>query len=171
MSNTAHQRAAKDLEKAGLNRILAVTQPASSPGGNMAQVQSTAKDVSKNAMVGAQLQLAKAQAGATANSAINTDLQNKILNQEWQFFQKNPKWQKFKFLPQTPAIGSSALDIFKENFRKFNNSDPNRGKPLNKRTGVPDLTTGAPPPKARFKLNRGTGKAYEPTSFRFYNHK
>lgn len=39
MSNTAYQRAAKDLEAAGLNRILALGSPASSPGGQTAQMQ------------------------------------------------------------------------------------------------------------------------------------
>ena len=38
MSNTAYQRAAKDLEAAGLNRILALGKPATSPGGAMAQL-------------------------------------------------------------------------------------------------------------------------------------
>lgn len=37
MANTAYQRAAKDLDKAGLNRILALGSPAATPGGSMAQ--------------------------------------------------------------------------------------------------------------------------------------
>jgi len=39
MSNTAYQRAAKDLEAAGLNRILALGSPATTPGGNVATMQ------------------------------------------------------------------------------------------------------------------------------------
>ena len=38
MSNTAYRRAARDLKKAGLNRILAFGSPASSPVGAMAQI-------------------------------------------------------------------------------------------------------------------------------------
>jgi len=39
MSSTAHQRSTKDLEKAGLNRILALGSPASSPAGAQATMQ------------------------------------------------------------------------------------------------------------------------------------
>lgn len=39
MSSTAYQRSTKDLEKAGLNRILAIGGPSSSPGGASAVMQ------------------------------------------------------------------------------------------------------------------------------------
>lgn len=38
MSNTAYQRATEDLEKSGLNRILALGQPASTPAGATASI-------------------------------------------------------------------------------------------------------------------------------------
>jgi len=49
MSNTAYQRAAKDLEAAGLNRILAIGSPSTTPAGN------TATMLNKNKGLGEQL--------------------------------------------------------------------------------------------------------------------
>lgn len=49
MSNTAYQRSTKDLEKAGLNRILALGSPASSPSGQTAQMKSTTESAASSA--------------------------------------------------------------------------------------------------------------------------
>jgi hypothetical protein len=50
MSNTAYQRSTKDLEKAGLNRILALGSPASSPAGQTAQMKSTTESAAASAV-------------------------------------------------------------------------------------------------------------------------
>ena len=45
MSSTAYQRAAKDLDAAGLNRILAIGSPSSTPAGSVATMQNENKPV------------------------------------------------------------------------------------------------------------------------------
>jgi len=47
MSNTAYQRAAADLDAAGLNRILALGGPSSSPGGSTAVMQNKKADIGR----------------------------------------------------------------------------------------------------------------------------
>lgn len=65
MSNTAYQRAAKDLESAGLNRILALGNPASSPSGASARMEN----------INAPMQ-------AGLENAVNTGLRVRMQNQE-----------------------------------------------------------------------------------------
>ncbi len=94
MSSTAYQRATKDLEAAGLNRILALGSPSSSPGGSQATVadvgpsainsalavkrqQAEIKNIEANTLnLGADTRL---KGGTEFN--IDTDTQNKILQQ------------------------------------------------------------------------------------------
>jgi hypothetical protein len=70
MSNTAYTRAARDLENAGLNRILALGSPATTPGSNMAtgvnELQGPANSARNIAFQNAQIKLLKEQAKKTS---------------------------------------------------------------------------------------------------------
>ena len=65
MSSTAYTRAAKDLENAGLNRILALGSPATTPAGNLATMQNEQAPVQEGIRGG-----------------VSTALQSKRLQQE-----------------------------------------------------------------------------------------
>lgn len=62
MSNTAYRRAAKDLEKAGLNRILALGSPASTPQGAQPNLKDLGSSFSSGIGAGASSALASRQA-------------------------------------------------------------------------------------------------------------
>lgn len=103
MSSTAHQRAAKDLEQAGLNRILALGKPASSPAGATAVMQNEkaimATHLKELALLSAQT--AKAQA------------ETRAINQNTQI--KSPVEDMASLLEQgTKVAESSAISTAKD---------------------------------------------------------
>jgi hypothetical protein len=79
MSNTAYQRAAKDLEAAGLNRILALGQPSSTPQGAKTDFKSTRETESQ---IRANMGLTLAQTYAAKAAGDNSAAQAKVAEEK-----------------------------------------------------------------------------------------
>nr|QJB19336.1 MAG: DNA pilot protein [Microvirus sp.] len=80
MSNTAYQRAAADLEAAGLNRTLAFGTPASTPGG--AGFNVNMPDIGQSIAAGSQAASARSQADSAKVNARTGELNNEVLQAE-----------------------------------------------------------------------------------------
>jgi hypothetical protein len=87
MSSTAHRRAAFDLEKAGLNRILALGKPASTPQGASAVMQNEKHElgmaVKEAALLAAQIDNIRANTAKTMAEKENVQQSNTI-NSPWE---------------------------------------------------------------------------------------
>ena len=90
MSNTAYQRAARDLEAAGLNRILALGSPASTPAGNIATMQNENAELAR----GLTEATGKGIQAATAKENIKLMRQQRDLVKAQEAVAKEERWKK-----------------------------------------------------------------------------
>ncbi len=168
MSSTAFQRQTKDLEAAGLNRILGLSgQGASAPQGAMAGIQDVITPAVNTALSArrqrAEVDLIRDQAHsartqAAANDmnagrlkaeATRTNLETRIRSLDEQIYAKYPNMRLIQMgtLP-AGAAAASALGLMKLFKKRVPSQQFKRGKPTK-------------PPTRPFKFNRHTGEIYK----------
>jgi len=141
MSSTAYQRSAADLEKAGLNRILALGNSASSPAGAQPPslkvpgeyVQKGISSALQNAAVGAQIALLKAQANKAQNEADISKPEATVKGELGNILENVvvPAAKKYggKALTSAGEMLTTAQQKFQDSKRKYNDIDlGNSGK-------------------------------------------
>lgn len=106
LSNTAYRRAARDLEKAGLNRILALGSPASSPGGRGVSGSSAAAPVAQALTAAGQVTAAAAgDAVRNTGDSLQAISQSKLNAAKSAQIMASIDWEKFR-----GKVGEKALE-------------------------------------------------------------
>ena len=128
MSSTAYQRSASDLKKAGLNRILALGSPASSPQGASATMQNEkamlAQGVQNAALTAAQTKLTMAQAKKVENESDISGVKAYGYEQVLKLLEKMdlPAWVQDKVQQAVSSLGTTQTE--QSNAKPTGNTQP-----------------------------------------------
>jgi hypothetical protein len=117
MSNTAYQRSASDLKKAGLNRILALGSPASSPAGAQATMQNENAQLGQSVAGGVNSAVALAQGIAsiknTQAQTAKTEAETDIIKPQATFMEQVEKGAQ-AVVGQIPNVTSGLKHILND---------------------------------------------------------
>lgn len=91
MSNSAWSRAVRDMERAGLNPVLAAGSPASTPGGAMGQTPDIGGAITRGASTALQYKAVGTQIKKTAAEAGSAGVQKELDQLMLERLKKNPK--------------------------------------------------------------------------------
>jgi len=107
MSSTAHQRETKDLEAAGLNRILGYTgKGASTPGGAVAQMGNVGGAAVEGAAKSMQAAHSAAQLALTKATTKKIDFEGELSSTKGSIF----RWLKEKLIGTVPEMGGLSAE-------------------------------------------------------------